>query len=61
MCLPHYFYILSLNHNYLKNSFMSYDSNNEEVIIKILKDRDWETNYCRKENIVQDLLFVTKL
>lgn len=52
MCLFYYFYILLFNYNYLKNSFMFYDLNNEEVIIKILKDRDWEINYCRKENIV---------
>lgn len=57
MRLPPYFYILLLNQNYLKT--VSYNSNNEEVMNQVLKDRD--SNYCKKENTVQDLLFVTKL
>lgn len=34
----------------LDKQFISYSSNNEEVTDKVLRDRDAETNYCRKEN-----------
>lgn len=58
MSAPLFLYI---SQNYSKSSLFSCNSGKEKVIHKILKARDEDPKYCRKENTVQGLLFVTKL
>lgn len=60
MPAPLFLYIIT-HSELFEEQFISYNSGNEKVIHKILRGRDEGTDYCRKKNTVQDLLFVTKL